>query len=255
MVARSRRRRAEHDDDQTPSGVVGARHHIETRRAGEARLHPVCAGIAAKQTIVVGDVSVAELNRADAEEIGVVGKLAQQRPGDDRHVAGRGHVIGIVQAVGIDEMRLMQAQPLRVGVHVVGKGFDRARNAFGDHHRDIVGRLDHQHLERVVERHLGAGPEPHFRRRHARRASRHDERRIESELAASHRVQGDIDRHQLGERRRDTMGRSLRSASAPGRCPRRRRGKASPAPRRRRAPARRRSQTGRAVRSSIGQMA
>ncbi len=46
----------EHDDDQTSPGVVGARHHIEARRTGEARLHPVGAGIAAKQTIVIGYV-------------------------------------------------------------------------------------------------------------------------------------------------------------------------------------------------------
>ena len=64
--------------------------------------------------------------RADAEKVGVVGKLAQERPGDHRHVTGRGHMIGIMQTVGIDEMRLMQPQALRVGVHVVGKGFDRA---------------------------------------------------------------------------------------------------------------------------------
>jgi hypothetical protein len=143
---------------------------------------------------MVGDVLVAELKRADAEEVGMLGKLPQERPGDHRHVAGGRHVGGIMQAVGIDETRFAQAQALGCRVHVVGEALDRARNALGDHHRDIVGRLDHQHLERVVERHFGAGPEPHFRRRHARGAHRHDKRRVECQLAVPHRIEGDIGR-------------------------------------------------------------
>jgi hypothetical protein len=107
LVARSRCRRAKHDDNQAPSEVVGARHNIETCRAGEAGLHPVGARIAAKQPIMVRDVPMAELKRADAEEVGMLGKLAQERPGDHRHVAGGRHVGGIVQAVGIDEMRFV----------------------------------------------------------------------------------------------------------------------------------------------------
>src|ERR1700735_3994963 len=103
LVARSRRRRPEHDHDQSPSGVVGARHHVETGRTGKARLHAVRAGIAAKQTIVVGYVLPAKLKRADAEEIGMIWKLTQQGPSDGGHVAGRGHMAGLCKTLGLEK--------------------------------------------------------------------------------------------------------------------------------------------------------
>ena len=84
-----RRWLAKHDYDQPPSGS-GWRSppHWKTSRTGKAGLHAVGAGIAAEQTIMIGYVLPPELKRADAEEVRMVGKFAQERTGDDRHVPG-----------------------------------------------------------------------------------------------------------------------------------------------------------------------
>ena len=181
--------------------MVGGRHHVEPGRAGEPGLHPVGAGIAAEQAVVVADDLGAELQFADVEKAGALGKVVQQRAGDHRHVARRGVVLGIVQPVRVDEMQFVQADLLRLGVHLRREGVHRTRHALGDGHGDVVWRLHHQHLEGVVERDLGAGPEAHLRGRLARRARRDDERRVHGQPAGAHRVERDIDRHQLGQRR------------------------------------------------------
>ena len=111
-------------------------------------------------------------------------------------------MVRVVQSVRIDEMRFVQSEALRRCVHVVGEILDRAGDAFRDHHRDIVGRFDHQHFERVVEGHLCARAKAHFRRRHPCGARRHDERRVHGQLARAHGVERDVDGHELGERSR-----------------------------------------------------
>ena len=55
-------------------------------------LHPVGAGIAADQAVMIGDDHVAELQRADAVEVAVLGEILEQRARDHRHVARRGDV-------------------------------------------------------------------------------------------------------------------------------------------------------------------
>ena len=150
---------------------------------------------------MVADDLGAELQFADVEKAGALGKVVQQRAGDHRHVPRRGVVLGIVQTVRVDEMQFVQADLLGLGVHLRREGVHRARHALGDGHGDVVGRLHHQHLEGVVEGDLGAGPEAHLRGRLARRAHRDDERRVHGQPAGPHRVERDIDRHQLGQRR------------------------------------------------------
>ena len=51
----------------------------------------------------------------------------------------------------IDEMQFLQSELGAGGVHVVDERFDGSRNPLRDRHRDVVGRLDHQQLEGVVE--------------------------------------------------------------------------------------------------------
>ena len=106
--ALARRRRAEHDDDQSPPALRRARHDVEPGRTGEAGLHAVGAGIAADAGRCGWDDLVAQLQRADVEEIAVLGKFLEQRAPDHRHVARRRDVRGIMQAVRIDEMRFLE---------------------------------------------------------------------------------------------------------------------------------------------------
>ena len=63
--------------------------------------------------------------------------------------------------------------------HVFGEILDRAVDAFGEQHRHVVRRFHHQHLQRVVDRDLGAGREAHLGRRLRRGVARNREQRVE----------------------------------------------------------------------------
>ena len=76
----------------------------------------------------------------------------QQRAGEDRHVAGRGLVALVGQAVGVGEAAADHAEALGMGVHQLREALDRAADILGDGRGDVVGRLDHHDLEGVVER-------------------------------------------------------------------------------------------------------
>ena len=163
--ARFRARRAEHDRDQ-PFAVLGrADNEIEAGRAGKARFHTVGAGITAEHAVVVGDDPLAETQGADVEQVRLLGKIDVERATEDRHVARRGDVTRIGQAVGIDEMGLVHAQRARRGVHLTGESLDRAGDALRDGDGEVVGRFDHQHLQRIVERDQRARAKSHLRRR------------------------------------------------------------------------------------------
>ena len=132
-----------------------------------------------------------------------------QRARQQRHVARRRHLTRIRQAVGIDPVGTGHAEPRRGVVHQLGEALDRAAHAFGDGDRHVVGALDHDDLQRVVEGDLRTGAETHLGGRHARGALRHDHRRVEAHAPLAHRRQRDIGRHQLGDRGRIPVARRL----------------------------------------------
>ncbi len=77
-----------------------------------------------------------------------------------------------------------------------------AADGFGDGHRDIVGRLDDQHVERVVERERTVDGEARLARRLVEGIARNGDRGIERDGAELQLLEGHIGGHQLGERRR-----------------------------------------------------
>ena len=102
----------------------------------------------------------------------MLGELAEQGAAEDRHVAGGGLLALVGQAVRIDEAAFAHAEALGSRVHHVGEAVDRAADALGDGHGNVIGRLDHDDLEGVVERDLDAGREAHLGRRHRLRELR-----------------------------------------------------------------------------------
>ena len=118
-----------------------------------------------------------EQELTDAEVPDEVGKA------QDREIARRGDVAFRWQPVGIDEMALGHAEPARIGVHHVGKPGDRAADAFCDRHRDIVGRLDQHHLQRIVDGDAGADLETHLGRILRCRVARDGEQSVQPEAA------------------------------------------------------------------------
>ena len=115
-------------------------------------------------------------------------------------------------------MRVAHAERGSVAVHVAGKRLDGAGDALGDRDRDVVGRFDHQHLQRIAERYLRAGGKAHMRRRHLVRAGGHLERRVEGDFVVAHRRKRDVDGHQLGRRGgKPVLGGVLRIEDVAGR--------------------------------------
>ena len=190
---------SKHHGDQVTAIAGGAGHDIETGGTGEAGLHAIDAGIAAHQAIMGRDDGGAQLQRANAKQAGVVGKIPKQGPAQQRHVAGRGHLPLVGQAVGIVENAVFHAQRQSGRVHVDSESFHRAGNAFGDRHGNVVGGFHHQHFQGIVERHFGARTKAHLAGGHARRPRRDAERGVGGDVAIAQGFQRDISGHQFGQ--------------------------------------------------------
>jgi hypothetical protein len=133
------------------------------------------------------------------EQVLMVRELEQERAGQDRHVARRRLVALVGQAVRIGETAVPHADALGLCVHPLGEALDRAADILRDGRGDVVGRLDHEDLEGVVEADLGAGLEAHLRRGLSGRGIRHGQEGVHAQLAPSDQVERHVRRHQLGD--------------------------------------------------------
>jgi hypothetical protein len=104
---------------------------------------------------------------------------------------------------------VVHAEALRFGIHARDKSLFGAADIFGDGHRNVVRRFDDHHLQRIVEAHHLAGLEAHLARRLSRGILRHLDRRAHLELTGGERAEGDVGRHQLGERGRVPAAESI----------------------------------------------
>ena len=193
---------AENDGNQAFAVARGGGNEIESGGTDESGLHPVRAGIAAKERVVV---PLHHLSHADARQVPVVvilRELADERACENGEVARGGNLIVRRQAVGIHKARLRHAEMAGMPVHQIGKALDRAAHTFGQHDGDIVRRLDHHHLEGIVDRDLRAGAEAHLHRGLRHRVGRDGQRLVEGNPAVLHGMQGHVGSHQLGDRSR-----------------------------------------------------
>ena len=183
LRAHRARIRAEHDRDQPAAVAGGGGHHVVAGGADEAGLHAVGAGIAVDQRIVVAQHAIAVADRGNVPVGIVFREFADQRARQNAEIARRGDVIFRRQSVRIDEIGLRHAEPAGIGVHHVGEALERAADAFGNRHRDVVGGFDHQHLQRIVDGDGGAELEAHLGRLLRHRIARHRQQRIERNAA------------------------------------------------------------------------
>ena len=116
------------------------------------------------------------------------------------HVARRGHLVGIGQAGGVAELGAGHAQLLRLGGHHLGEGFLGAAEPLGHHDSHVVGGLQDDRQDRLLDRDLVAGADAQFRRRLGGGVFGDGELLIEFQPAGLDRFEGEIDRHHLGER-------------------------------------------------------
>ena len=76
----------------------------------------------------------------------------QRRLGYERQLLGGGVVVLVIQTVGIDEMGVRQPQPGGPLVHGLGKGLDAARDRQGNGRRRVVGGLQKEGVEQLLQR-------------------------------------------------------------------------------------------------------
>ena len=177
----------------------GAGDEIETGGADEAGLHAVGTGIAVDQLVVAADDRRAELDRGNAEQIGLLGKIEEDGAGENGEVARGGHLRRVRQAVGVGVMGAGHAEFGGGGVHLVDEAGQGATHALGEDHGHVIGRLHQHHLQGVVDRDLSADLEAHLGRLLRRRILRHGDQRFRRQPARPQRLEGDIGRHQLGD--------------------------------------------------------
>ena len=95
---------------------------------------------------------VAVLELLLAEEVIVLGIGIDEVMSEHGEVA-RGHQMTFRrQAGGVDEGRLLKPDGARVFGHLLGEGFFRAGNAFGENDGGIVAGLDGDALDQIADR-------------------------------------------------------------------------------------------------------
>ena len=174
--------------------------------ANEAGLHAVGAREADKQAVMGAHDLLADLHLDGGEEIGVFRKLDDDGAGELGEVAGRGDLALVGEAVDVGEVRARHAEMLRRLVHARDERVLAAGDRLGDHDGDVVGRLDDEHLERDVERDRAADRKPELARRLLRRLLRAGDLGVGRDRAGLQRLEGDVGRHQLGQRCREPLG-------------------------------------------------
>jgi hypothetical protein len=94
---------------------------------------------------------------------------------------------------------LRHAEASGIRIHQISKTLQRTADAFCDRHGNIVGRFDHQHLQRIVDGHGRADLEPHLGGLLRRRVTRYCEQRIDRDATFLYCAQGCVGRHQFGD--------------------------------------------------------
>ena len=97
-------------------------------------------------------------------------------------------------------MQVGHAKPLRLGVHALHKGVLRAAHILADRHGDVIGRPDQHHLDALSSVMIKPGLKPILVGGSAAACAVHLDRRSERQFAGGNRTEGDVGRHQFGER-------------------------------------------------------
>ena len=110
--------------------------------------------------------------------------------------AGAGRPFGLTNTV------LLIPSRLRRRVHIGDERRLAAGDGFGEHHGDVVGGLDDQRLQALVDRHLAADRQADLAGRLLIGGRRARDLRFEVELAGLERLEHEVGRHDLGQRGR-----------------------------------------------------
>ena len=145
-----------------------------------------------QRTAAVDEVAAAEIRV-------VFGMVGQHRPRQDREVARGRHLLHVRQAVGVAEDGVAHAHLAGLPRHHLGEAGLAAAQRLGQNHRRVVGRLGYQREDRLLHADGLAGAQAQLGRRLRLRPGRHGQRLIQRQPACVERVEGQVERHHLGQ--------------------------------------------------------
>jgi hypothetical protein len=152
--------------------------------------------------IVVADGLATERERADREIFVIAREAFLHGASERRLIAGRGHLRRIGQAGSVLVDGAAHAERLRLARHQSGKRVLVAGDGLRHHHGGIVRRTRDHSLDGVFDRERAAGLEAELGRHLSGGFLRDLELAVELELAGLELLEQQIERHDLGERRR-----------------------------------------------------
>ncbi len=199
-IARSVARLTKHNRYQAAAISRGAGDEIVTRGASVARLHTVAARERRQQAVMCPNSNFCDGCLRLREERRFVGKVTQQRLGEQRHVARRRDLLLGGKTVGIEEMRMRHAEARRRLIHLLDEGQFVAAECFGDGDRNVVGGAHDQRAQGVPERKRPANFQTEVCRGLFVRVGRDEDRGLLRRPVIANGDERQIGGHQLGER-------------------------------------------------------
>ncbi len=142
----------------------------------------------------------------------------EQRQGQHGHVMGRRRLLRIRQARRVAEIAAGHAQALARCRHAAREARLIPADALGQYHCGVIGRTGDGGEDGALDADLLALGEAELGRRHGRGIGRDGEDVVELEAARRHLLEGEIERHQLGEGGRPPEGRRLVRGQNLARC-------------------------------------
>jgi hypothetical protein len=189
-----------------PVGANAGNGDVVSGRIGEAGLDPVQSGNHAQQVVRVAHGAAAVGEGARVEQLIVGRVVAHDRPTQDGDVARGRHLAGVWQSVRIVEEGMLHPELLRLAVHHRGEVGLVAADLLGDGHRHVVGRVDGQAAQRVLDRDRLAGVHAQIGAGLGRGVRRHGDEVGRLEAAGRHLFERQVEGHQLRDRGGETLG-------------------------------------------------
>ncbi len=200
---------AEHDGNDVPPVAADRRDQVVAGGLGVAGLDAVAALDLGQEAVVIVHLGIA-VAEARRREVAVIDREALLDGASQQGlVARRGDLLVSGQSGGVYIDGARHAERLRLAGHQLGELFFAAAQRFGHDHCGIVRRLGDEPLDRILDGEGLVGLEAELGRVLGRGIGRDRQARVELDVAGLELLEQQIERHDLGERRR--MARLVRA--------------------------------------------